>query len=206
MEEKNKEAAILRAAEEEFLQKGYEGAKTVAIARRAGVTHAMLHYYFRSKENLYNQVLTTKFDMLVQSVLISFTRSDLPFLDRLRVGIEAHFDFLVQNPGLPRFVINELIADTQQVELLRERLARMFATVVVPMQEELNTLIEQGVVDRVSMVDLVVDMVSLNAFVFIAMPIIEPFALQYYAPSLEEFLAQRKRENVELIMRRLKRS
>lgn len=206
MEEKNKEAAILRAAEEEFLQKGYEGAKTVAIARRAGVTHAMLHYYFRSKENLYNQVLTTKFDLLVQSVLISFTRSDLPFLDRLRVGIEAHFDFLVQNPGLPRFVINELIADTQQVELLRERLARMFATVVVPMQEELNTLIEQGVVDRVSMVDLVVDMVSLNAFVFIAMPIIEPFALQYYAPSLEEFLAQRKRENVELIMRRLKRS
>lgn len=178
----------------------------MAIARRAGVTHAMLHYYFRSKENLYNQVLTTKFDMLVQSVLISFTRSDLPFLDRLRVGIEAHFDFLVQNPGLPRFVINELIADTQQVELLRERLARMFATVVVPMQEELNTLIEQGVVDRVSMVDLVVDMVSLNAFVFIAMPIIEPFALQYYAPSLEEFLAQRKRENVELIMRRLKRS
>lgn len=206
MEEKNKEAAILRAAEEEFLQKGYEGAKTVAIARRAGVTHAMLHYYFRSKENLYNQVLTTKFDMLVQSVLISFTRSDLPFLDRLRVGIEAHFDFLVQNPGLPRFVINELIVDTQQIELLRERLARVFATVVVPMQEELNTLIEQGVVDRVSMVDLVVDMVSLNAFVFIAMPIIEPFALQHYGLSLEEFLAQRKRENVELIMRRLKRS
>ena len=44
----SKESQILEAAEKEFLTKGYNGARTTSIAKEAGVTHAMLHYYFRS--------------------------------------------------------------------------------------------------------------------------------------------------------------
>ena len=50
--EQNTEQIILEAAEAEFLEKGYSNAKMMAIAQRAGVAHSMLHYYFRSKENL----------------------------------------------------------------------------------------------------------------------------------------------------------
>lgn len=52
-EKSNRQEAILRAAEAEFLTKGYAGAKTVAIARRAGVTHAMLHYYYGIPRNAF---------------------------------------------------------------------------------------------------------------------------------------------------------
>ena len=48
---------ILKAAENEFFTKGFAGARTTAIAENAGVTHAMLHYYFRTKEQLFNTVL-----------------------------------------------------------------------------------------------------------------------------------------------------
>ena len=50
-ERQNKESEILAAAEQEFIAKGYDGARTTSIAQAAGVTHAMLHYYFRTKSS-----------------------------------------------------------------------------------------------------------------------------------------------------------
>ena len=54
---RNKEQAILEAAEREFIAKGFAGARTTSIAEAAGVTHAMLHYYFRTKEQLFERIL-----------------------------------------------------------------------------------------------------------------------------------------------------
>ena len=48
MKTKDTESEILKAAEQEFMLKGFDGAKTTSIAHAAGVTHAMLHYYFRA--------------------------------------------------------------------------------------------------------------------------------------------------------------
>ena len=55
-EDVNTEQAIMEAAEKEFLDKGYTLTKTTEIARIAGVNHAMLHYYFRTKDNLFEKV------------------------------------------------------------------------------------------------------------------------------------------------------
>ena len=57
---KNTEQDILKAAENEFLDKGFVGAKTTEIARLAGVNHAMLHYYFRTKEIFSMKYLNVK--------------------------------------------------------------------------------------------------------------------------------------------------
>lgn len=54
------EQLILEAAEAEFLEKGYGKARTTEIARRAGVNHSMLHYYFRTKENLFEVMFQKK--------------------------------------------------------------------------------------------------------------------------------------------------
>ena len=53
----NTEAAILKAAETLFKEKGFKGTTTTLIAGQAGVTHAMLHYYFRTKEQIFTKVL-----------------------------------------------------------------------------------------------------------------------------------------------------
>ena len=58
----NTEQAILAAAKQEFLLKGYDGARTTSIAEKAGVTHAMLHYYFRTKRTFSNVSSTMKWD------------------------------------------------------------------------------------------------------------------------------------------------
>ena len=66
---RNKEQEILEAAEREFIAKGFAGARTTSIAEAAGVTHAMLHYYFRTKEQLFERILDEKMRLMGESVL-----------------------------------------------------------------------------------------------------------------------------------------
>lgn len=54
------EYLILQAAEREFMSKGFAGARTTSIAEAAGVTHAMFHYYFRTKEKLFDRIIAEK--------------------------------------------------------------------------------------------------------------------------------------------------
>jgi len=63
-----KEEQILKAAEEEFFLRGYDGASTAVISRAAGVTHAMVNYYFRSKENIFMMILDKHIQELIMSL------------------------------------------------------------------------------------------------------------------------------------------
>ena len=76
------ESRILIAAEQEFMAKGYAGARTTSIAEAAGVTHAMLHYYFRTKDKLFERIIAEKTALLKELMLGSIDSSDLP-LDTL---------------------------------------------------------------------------------------------------------------------------
>ena len=203
-QEKNKEQAILEAAEQEFLEKGYEAAKTTTIASLAGVTHAMLHYYYRTKENLFDRIFDKKVNLLKDSLFVFFDIQGVPFFERVQLGIESHFDFLRTNPGLPRFVMNELIFNSKRLVLFEEKIRKMGCHVLERLAEEIDTEVEQGTINPIDPVDLLIDMASLNVFVFVAMPLLRNFAVEPYG-SEEAFLDARKKENVEIIMRRLKK-
>ena len=97
------EQIILEAAEAEFLEKGYGNTKTVAIARRAGVSHSMLHYYFRTKEQLFQKIFKEKVQILAQMFGGIFEK-DRPFTETVRLVVETQFNFVAQNPQLPPFI------------------------------------------------------------------------------------------------------
>lgn len=134
----NREDAILRAAEQEFLAKGFEGARTTSIAKAAGVTHAMLHYYFRTKEQLFERILDEKLQLMSQTVLSAFGEPGLPLAERLRNGIGRHFDFVAENPDLPRFIVNEVFARPERYELMRRRIGPLAGNLMREMQQELD--------------------------------------------------------------------
>ena len=103
----NTEQAILQAAETEFLDKGFALAKTTEIAKQAGVTHAMLHYYYRTKEKLFERVFQEKVDLMAHS-LVATLDDGKPFLKQMEDLTGAHFDFIAENPKLPFFLLNEI--------------------------------------------------------------------------------------------------
>lgn len=199
----NAAARILAAAEQEFLQKGFAGVKTMEIARRAGVTHPLLHYYFHTKEQLFNQVFEQKISLLARSVIEALTTPGLTLEERLRAGIGRHFDFLAENPDLPRFVLNELISRPENLAVARHNLGRVLQAAIGSMQHEVDALAAEGHINPVRFTDLLIDIVSLNVFVFIAYPIMEPFVT---GPGCtrEDFLRRRRAENIETVLRRLR--
>lgn len=199
-----KEQAILAAAEQEFLTKGFDGARTTTIAAAAGVTHAMLHYYFRTKEGLFERVLDEKMHLMGQSVLAAFGQPELPLMERLRSGIERHFDFITANSDLPRFIVNEVFSRPDRYETMRMRIREIADTLMRDLQRELDASAARGETEPMDVRMLMLDIISLNVFTFIAYPIIEPI-LGDFTDDRDLFFARRRAENVEVIMRRLKK-
>ena len=203
-EKQNKEQQILAAAEQEFLAKGYDGARTTSIAQAAGVTHAMLHYYFRTKEQLFERIVDEKFETMSHSMFAIMGDPSLPIVERIKGGIEAHFDFVAQNPLLPRFVINEIISRPERYDVLYKRVGAIIDNVYRGLQSEINRLAERGEIERVDIKMLFISIMSLNIFTFLAYPFMEPLMGELMA-NRERFLAERKAENIETILRRIKK-
>ena len=135
---RNKEQAILEAAEREFIAKGFAGARTTSIAEAAGVTHAMLHYYFRTKEQLFERILDEKMRLMGESVLAAFGQPGLPLAERLRDGIERHFDFIMANPDMPRFIVNEVFSRPERYETMQARIREIAGVLMCDIQRELD--------------------------------------------------------------------
>lgn len=203
-ERQNKEHEILVAAEQEFLTKGFDGARTTSIAQAAGVTHAMLHYYFRTKEQLFERIVDDKFAQMSHSMFAILGDPSLPVVERLRGGIAAHFDFVAENPQLPHFVINEIVSRPERYEVLYKRVSAIIDNVYKGLQGEIDSAAERGEIERIDVRMLFISIMSLNVFTFVAYPFMEPLMGELMADR-DRFLAERKAENIETIMRRLKR-
>ena len=203
-ERQSKEQQILAAAEQEFLTKGYDGARTTSIAQAAGVTHAMLHYYFRTKEQLFERIVDEKFETMSHSMFAIMGDPSLPIVERIKGGIAAHFDFIAANPLLPRFVINEIISRPERYKLLYKRVGAVIDNVYCDLQFEIDRSAERGEIERVDVKMLFVSILSLNIFTFLAYPFMEPLMGELMA-NRERFLAERKAENIETILRRIKK-
>ena len=196
------EKAILQAAEKEFLTKGLASSKTTEIAKAAGVTHAMLHYYFRTKENLFEQVFQEKVKILVGS-FNTLLVDEGPILERVQKGIEAHFEVLHANPLLPRFIVNEIITNVQRKESYMRMLVPTLKSIFDKIEPVLREEAEKGTIRYIAPIDLLLNVFSLNAFIFMASPLMESL-VQGDPTQLEAFLNHRKEENVTLILTRLR--
>ena len=203
-EKQSKEQQILAAAEQEFLTRGYDGARTTSIAQAAGVTHAMLHYYFRTKEQLFERIVDEKFETMSHSMFAIMGDPSLPIVERIKGGIAAHFDFIAANPLLPRFIINEIISRPERYDVLYKRVGAIIDNVYRGLQSEINRSAERGEIERVDIKMLFISIMSLNIFTFLAYPFMEPLMGELMA-NRERFLAERKAENIETILRRIKK-
>ena len=199
----SKEQQILEAAEREFLKKGYDGARTTSIAKSAGVTHAMLHYYFRTKEQLFERFIDKKMSEVVPLLTHLFGNSDLPLVERIEKTISVHFDFVATNPDLPRFLINEILPYKERCDLFYSKVAN-FLYLFNNLQREVNEAAARGEVEQFNVLLLFQSILSLNIFPSLMANMIENL-MSNNEQSMKEIFAQRKAENIELIMRRIKK-
>lgn len=202
-EPQSTEERILEAAVQEFMSKGYAGARTTAIAEAAGVTHAMLHYYFRTKDKLFDRIIESKIGTLRDIMLSSLGDPTIPLFDKIKNAIESHQDFIAANPDLPRFIINEVLNRPDRMPMVIERLKHHTPIVVESLQRQIDEYADRGLCRRVDAGMLMLDIVSLNIFPFSARPMVNAL-LGGMMENRQAFVEARKKENVETIMKKLK--
>lgn len=197
------EARILEAAEREFLTKGFAGARTTSIAEAAGVTHAMFHYYFRTKEKLFDRIITEKIALLKKVLLESISDADMPLEDKIRNAIGRHLDFIAANPDLPRFLVGEVFNSPDRTAILLDKIKAYAPAMLDELQRQIDDAASKGIFRHVDARMLIIDITSLNIFSFMVSPLINA-VLGGYEVGSKAFVEQRKKENFETIMRKLK--
>ena len=103
----NTETEILIAAKEIFQQKGMAGARMQEIADKAKINKALLHYYFRSKQLLFEAVFKSAFSLLAPQ-LNKVLNDDSDLFEKIKRFTESYVSFVIKHPYLPNFVIQEL--------------------------------------------------------------------------------------------------
>jgi len=193
----NQKKRILEAAEKEFVDKGFAGARTTIIAMNAGLSHTMLHYYFKTKEQLFDEVLLSKISFFQQSVLSAFDVSEMPIEECIIEGARRHFDFLTVNPSLPRFALIALPKQhlRQLVHLIAPIAKQKFPSV----QQRLDEAYARGEINKVDFPMLCVTIVSLNLLPFLANDVLSCVSevVEGFEPSA--FVERRKEENLQII-------
>jgi AcrR family transcriptional regulator len=190
---------ILDAAEEEFLEKGFGNAKMMSIAKRASVSHSMLHYYFSSKENLFQMVFRQKISVLA-NMFEEIDEQHLPFLQMIRRIMESQFDFIAQNPNLPRFMLNEIISKKENLEMVLDFVVPKFARILNRIELSLNEGIERGTIRPVKIRDLMMNIVSMNIATFVFLPVMEDVFPNMDKEEKQKYLKERRENNVQFVL------
>lgn len=199
----NTEQQILMVAELEFLSKGYNGARTTSIAKAAGVTHAMLHYYFRTKELLFERIIDKKMTEITPLITYLIGNESLPLVDRIREAVSVHFDFIMANPDLPKFLMNEVIPYHDRSVMLISKVKDIFK-IFEKLQHEVNEASSRGEIEHFNVPMLFQSILAINIFPSLTSESIQKVMTDDKLTQ-ERFLALRKAENIEIIMRRIQK-
>ena len=183
-------AAILNAAIEEFSQHGIAGARTDAIARAARVNKALLYYYFKDKEAIYQAVLDHVFSGLRDTV-VPVLEGDLPPRQKVLNYLGAYFDYIAANPNIPRVVQGEWIrSGTDRVGQMKRVAQSYFRPIYQRLGEVLREGIASGEFRPIDPMHFVPSMVAVVVFYFSAAPVIK--TLMKVDPLAPEHIAERR--------------
>lgn len=119
------EEKIKAAASVVFTRKGYAATRTRDIAEEAGINLALLNYYFRSKEKLFQLVMMEKMGKFFGVVAIVVNDTTLTLEEKVTRIVENYIELLSTHPDLPIFVLSEIRANPEQF-VTRFPLGRIF--------------------------------------------------------------------------------
>ncbi|MDI9858521.1 TetR/AcrR family transcriptional regulator [Flectobacillus roseus] len=190
------EEKILIAARKVFIEKGWDGARMQEIADNAGINKALLHYYFRNKEQLFKRVFAGIVGKLIPN-LNTIIQSEQPIFEKIQAFTDAYIDFLLANQELPLFVANELSRNANLIVGAFEEngLKPMIGKMVM----EIFQAIENKQIRPINPAHLLMNIVSMCVFPFMGRSIFQKVLMQVPEEMYQELLKQRKKEIYEMV-------
>lgn len=194
-QELSPEEQILEAAKTVFQRKGFDGARMSDIAKEAGINQALLHYYYRSKDKLFQAVFRIAVLTLFPKIIQIFN-TEKPLEQKIEEFINKYFDLLIQFPYMPGFVMHEMSTHPERIkeffsshQLLRPQ----------KMIQQYREGVESGRYNPCDPEQFFVSVIALCVFPFAAKPIIQT-ALNKSDEEYKKFLHERKVYLIDFIL------
>jgi TetR/AcrR family transcriptional regulator len=191
----NTENHILIAAREVFILKGFEGARMQEIADHAGINKALLHYYFRSKEKLFDaifsEVAANLFPAMKQVI-----EAELGMKEKITFFVKMYLKTLLENPFIPAFVINTLNSNPARF-LNHIRKAGINPKLL---QKQIDEEAVLGLIRPIMAEHLLVNIISMCIFPFVARPIVQNI-FDMNNDEYQLYLESRQTEIVDFVLK-----
>lgn len=202
MTEKHKdtEQQILAAARKVFIEKGLDGARMQEIADEAGINKALLHYYFRSKEKLFEMIFQEEIGKFLPKMFNLMASPDVNFEDKIRTFVDNYISIFINNPFLAPFILREIHRNP-------ETITSYFAKAGINpdhLKFALSMLSQQLNMTFEKTRHFMVNMISLCIFPFAGRPLIERLLFQEDKSAYNLFLEERKKVVADFIINTLK--
>lgn len=199
--DKNTEEQILNAAKNIFQTKGMDGSRMQEIADKAGINKAMLHYYYRSKQLLFEAVFKNAFSLLAPQ-LNTILNDDSSIEDKIKNFTVDYTSFMMKHPYLPKFIIQELNRNEDFIKKLKENAG--FPN-LKKFKEKVAEEIKLGTIKPIDADQLFVNILALNIFPFLGKPLIKAITNKD-ENNYKTFVNQRKTAVADFIINAIKTS
>jgi len=181
------ETLIKETAKRVFFQKGLLNATTQQIADEAGVNRALIHYYFRSRDQLFKAVLEEAVNE-TRNKVDSIFNSDEPFKVKISKYLDVFIDRNAEFPYIQNFIITEIMSDPEKMkEHFSRKRNHMLKHIVPPLKKE----IESGNMEPIDPEHFIVNMMSMCSYPLVAKPFIQNM-FSYDDKMYRKFLKERK--------------
>jgi len=167
LKDSSTEEKIMEAAKTVFMKYGLYGARMQDIADTAGINKALLHYYFRNKEKLFDKVFEGALEKYFQQMEI-FSDTNMAIQERIFRYIDNIIDFLSEYPQMSMFIIKEIGVNQ---ELFREKVIALKKNKGSKLVAILQEALEQKTIPDIDPVLFVINLHSLCSYPFIAAPL-----------------------------------
>jgi len=165
------ETAILNAAKSIFERKGMDGARMQEIADAAGINKALLHYYYRNKQLLFEAVFKSAF-LILAPQLNKVLNSNASLNDKIKGFTKNYISFIIKHPYLPNFIISEL---NRSPEFFQKFISEEHFPNIEKFKQQVTKNVKEGKIIPIKAEQLFINIMALNVFPFIAAPLIKGF-------------------------------
>jgi TetR/AcrR family transcriptional regulator len=194
------EERILDAARTVFIRKGMYGARMQDIADEAGINKALLHYYFKNKEKLFEEIFMEAAAKLFPRINMIFTSDELLFL-KIEQFCDEYINVAIENPYLPLFVLNEMNRDPVY---FMNKLWGKNRPQPQKFLQQIAAEVKQGKIKDISPLQLLMNLLSMTIFPFIAKPVFQ-MNLGIDELQFRMVMEQRKKEIPKFIIDSIKK-
>ena len=199
--DKQTEEKIFEAATEVFTEKGMDGARMQVIADHAGINKALLHYYFRTKDHLFNAV----FEKIAGKLFMKFApvfEKNLTLEEKLRFFFREHITFLQKNPRLPGFILNEINRNPSRIKKLLKNVdfKKLWSMLVEQHKDELDNYN----ISEESIPQILTTIAAISVFPFAARGLLEGI-FENLGVDFDKYIEERKEFAAEFVLKALKK-